>query len=102
MKKAIDMADEDNTNFAHAIALGNTGTAHGTLATAVFCCLKYSTFKEIVTAAVLIGGDTDTRGAVAGAIAGTAYGLQGIPAEWVEITEDSNRLQDIDTRLKGG
>jgi ADP-ribosyl-[dinitrogen reductase] hydrolase len=102
VKKAIDLADVKESNFAHAIDLGNTGTAHGTLATAVFCCLKYHSFKESVTAAVLIGGDTDTRGAVVGAIAGTAYGLRGIPAEWVEVLEDSDRLQDIDTRLSKG
>lgn len=102
VRKAINLSDDPSTGFANAIELGNTGTAHGTLATAVFSCLKYPTFKEAVTAAVLIGGDTDTRGAVAGAIAGTAHGLRGIPAEWVEITEDSDRLQDIDTRLKDG
>ncbi|MHA2427000.1 MAG: ADP-ribosylglycohydrolase family protein [Candidatus Hermodarchaeia archaeon] len=102
VKKAIDLADSNESTFANAIELGNTGTAHGTLATSVFSCLKYNSFKEAVTAAVLIGGDTDTRGAVTGAIAGTAYGLSGIPAEWVEVLEDSDRLQDIDTRLKDG
>ena len=102
VKKAIDMADDPDSNFATAISLGNTGTAHGTLATAVYSCLKYNTFKEAVTVAVLIGGDTDTRGAVAGAIAGAAHGLQGIPAEWVAIVEDAGRLKDIDMRLKNG
>jgi len=99
VRKAIDLADDSNSNFAHAIELGNSGTAHGTLATAVYSCLKYTSFKEAVTASVLIGGDTDTRAAVVGAIAGTAYGLRGIPAEWVEVLEDSDRLQEIDTRL---
>ena len=102
VKKAIDLADTNESTFANAIELGNTGTAHGTLATSVFACLKYNSFREAVTAAVLIGGDTDTRGAVTGAIAGTVYGLRGIPAEWVEVLEDSDRLQDIDTRLKNG
>lgn len=101
VKKAIDLADTEGSSFANAIALGNTGTAHGTLATAVFACLRYNSFKEAVTAAVLIGGDTDTRGAVAGAIAGTAYGLDGIPSEWIEIVEDSQKLQEIDTKLSG-
>jgi len=100
VRKAIDLADDCDSNFANAIALGNTGTAHGTLATAVFACLKYTSFKEAVTASVLIGGDTDTRAAVVGAIAGTAYGLEGIPAEWIEILEDSDMLQETDVKLK--
>ena len=102
VQKAIDMVDVESSGFIHAADLGNTGTAHGTLATAVFCCLKYTSFKDAVTAAVLIAGDTDTRAAVVGAIMGTAYGLQDIPVEWVEIVEDSDRLQDIDSKLYYG
>lgn len=31
-----------------------------------------------------LGGDTDTTAAVAGGLAGIAYGMGGIPAEWLD------------------
>lgn len=34
-------------------------------------------------AAVNLGRDTDTTACVAGALAGTAYGLGSIPEEWI-------------------
>jgi ADP-ribosylglycohydrolase len=37
-----------------------------------------------VLAAVNLGGDTDTTAAVAGGLAGIAYGMGGIPAEWLD------------------
>ncbi|MEN6341730.1 MAG: ADP-ribosylglycohydrolase family protein [Methanospirillum sp.] len=41
-------------------------------------------FPEIVLAAVNLGNDADTAGAVAGQLAGACYGLSGIPTEWQE------------------
>lgn len=35
-------------------------------------------------AAVNLGDDTDTTAAVAGALAGTAYGIDAIPQEWID------------------
>ncbi|WP_367117556.1 ADP-ribosylglycohydrolase family protein [uncultured Parolsenella sp.] len=35
-------------------------------------------------AAVNLGDDTDTTGAVAGALAGIVYGIEGIPDTWLE------------------
>ena len=35
-------------------------------------------------AAVNLGDDADTTAAVAGALAGTAYGIDAIPQEWVD------------------
>ena len=34
--------------------------------------------------AVNLGDDTDTVAAVAGGLAGIMYGMEGIPAEWVD------------------
>ena len=37
---------------------------------------------EGVSDTVMCGGDTDTNGAIAGALLGSAHGLVGIPAQW--------------------
>ena len=53
-----------------------------------FACLRLAndTFKKGVTLAANFGRDADTIGAVAGAILGAKYGLDAIPARWVEKT----------------
>jgi ADP-ribosylglycohydrolase len=39
-------------------------------------------FEKTVTYAISLGGDTDTIGAMAGAISGAYLGIEAIPAEW--------------------
>lgn len=64
-----------------------------TLETAVWTLLKYDSFKEVTLAAVNLGGDSDTSGAVAGGLAGLAFGYSNIPNEW---TLKIARKQDIE------
>ena len=97
--QAVNLATDKDSTYIDAIALGVGGMAHEVMATAMYCFLRYESFKEAVTSAVLMGGDTDSRAAVVGAMAGTHYGLEGIPTEWVEQVEDSQRLQEIDNKL---
>jgi ADP-ribosylglycohydrolase len=75
------------------------GTAHETLASAVFCFLKHNTFKESVVTSVLLGGDTDSRACITGTMSGTYLGLEGIPKEYVNEVEDSERIQKLDKEL---
>lgn len=42
-----------------------------------------SSYAECVLTAVNLGNDTDTTAAVAGGLAGIAYGMSGIPAQWL-------------------
>ena len=63
--------------------LPNTGWVRHTLASAVWGLLTTASFEEAVVQVVNLGDDADTAGAVVGALAGAAYGLQAIPAAWV-------------------
>ncbi|MBW1743077.1 MAG: ADP-ribosylglycohydrolase family protein [Deltaproteobacteria bacterium] len=47
-----------------------------------------NSFREAVVLAVNLGGDTDTIGAMAGAVAGAYYGLDQIPQEWIDPLEN--------------
>jgi poly(ADP-ribose) glycohydrolase ARH3 len=47
-----------------------------------------NSFREAVVMAVNLGGDTDTIGAMAGAVAGAYYGLDQIPQEWIDPLEN--------------
>lgn len=52
-----------------------------TLEAVVWCLLKTDNYKSMVLKAVNLGGDTDTIAAIAGGLAGIAYGLQDIPED---------------------
>lgn len=56
-------------------------------------------FKQAVTLAVNFGGDTDTIGAMAGAVAGAYHGLTGLPAEWLNMLENKALGRDYVAKL---
>ncbi len=51
-------------------------------------------FEDAVTRAVNLGGDTDTIGAMTGAVAGAYYGLGNIPRRWLDCLENGPRGRD--------
>jgi poly(ADP-ribose) glycohydrolase ARH3 len=55
---------------------------------AVVAAARATSFEEAVTIAVHCGGDTDTVGAMAGAIAGARFGAAAIPPRWLDVLED--------------
>lgn len=68
--------------------LGNSVTSFGSVPLAIFSVLRSSSFAEAVSFAVACGGDTDTIGAMAGAIAGAWYGYGQIPGQWLKSLEN--------------
>ena len=57
--------------------------------------------EHALTAVVSGGGDTDTNGAVAGAVLGARYGVQGIPDRWLECVPQPGRLESLADGLLG-
>jgi len=51
-------------------------------------------FRDAVVLAVNLGGDTDTIGAMAGAIAGAYYGHSSIPRKWLDPLENGAKGRD--------
>lgn len=45
---------------------------------------NYDGFENALIAAVNLGGDADTIGAITGGLAGAIYGVDAIPGRWVE------------------
>ncbi len=62
--------------------LPSTGWVRHTLESAVWGLLTTRTFEDAVVNVVNLGNDADTAGAVVGALAGAAYGLDAIPQRW--------------------
>ncbi len=72
------------------------------LRAAVWAVLHTDTFEDAVLEIVNRGGDCDTVGAVAGALAGARYGAAAIPARWLEtlqvrdaVTAAADALADL-------
>ena len=72
--------------FAQYLGLsgGVTGYVYHTVPVAVYAWyLHFGAFEETLTAVLNCGGDTDTVGAIAGALAGGVVGDGGIPRDWL-------------------
>ncbi|MHC1582370.1 MAG: ADP-ribosylglycohydrolase family protein [Candidatus Syntropharchaeia archaeon] len=79
--------------------LGNGIEAFNSVPTAIFSFLKTKSFEEAVTYAISLGGDTDTIGAMTGAIAGAFYGFESIPERWRERVEGKDYIKGLAEKL---
>lgn len=70
-----------------------------TLEAAFWCFMTTDNYKDAVLKAVNLGDDTDTTGAVAGALAGLAYGLDSIPQEWREQLAAYDEVRRIAVKM---
>lgn len=80
-------------------ALKPTGFVLDTLEAAVWCWQRVRTFEEALVAAVNLGGDADTIGAVCGALAGADFGLADIPSRWLDALEGRAHLTRLAEEL---
>jgi ADP-ribosyl-[dinitrogen reductase] hydrolase len=67
--------------------LANSGWVRHTLESAMWGLRTTDSFEEAVVQVVNLGGDADSAGAVAGALAGATYGFAAIPARWQEALQ---------------
>lgn len=80
--------------------LGSGIEAHRSVPAALYSFLTHSdSFRDAVTYAVRLGDDTDTVGAMCGAIAGAFHGVEAIPAEWLAALENGAKGRDYALRL---
>lgn len=91
---------EMGTEHFEALAeIGVNGYVPETVGAAFYCLGATDNYKDAVVLAIKAGGDTDTTAAIAGAMAGTLYGLDGIPLEYKEKVENFALLQSLTDEL---
>lgn len=69
-----------------------SGYVMHTIHAAYWALTQGDTFRDVLLAAVNLGGDADTVGAVTGQLAGRIYGYEGIPQAWRDVLWDHDRL----------
>jgi len=68
------------------------------LEASIWCLLRHPDFSSAVLAAVNLGEDADTTGAVTGGLAGLAYGRSAVPEAWAGALA---RSADIEALARG-
>lgn len=102
VKDKIEQANfflEQGLDPVQALAqIGTSGYVPETVGAAYYCLGATESFQDAVVMAVKGGGDTDTTAAVVGALAGTFYGLEGIPEHYHSV-ESFDLLQGLTDEL---
>jgi ADP-ribosyl-[dinitrogen reductase] hydrolase len=80
-------------------AIRGTGYVVQSLEAALWAFHRSKNFEEGALMAVNLGEDADTTGAVYGQIAGAFYGLDGIPAGWLEKLHGRDMILDFANKL---
>jgi len=82
-------------------ALGNGIEAPNSVPAAVYCFLSHlESFEDALIYAIRLGGDTDTIGAMTGAISGAYHGEDAIPIRWKNSLEKKEYLRDLAAGLR--
>ena len=78
-----------------------SGWAVSTLESALWALESTGSFEEALVAAVNLGGDADSIGAVCGQLAGAKYGVAAIPERWLAAIKERGKIDALWKRLLG-
>jgi ADP-ribosyl-[dinitrogen reductase] hydrolase len=79
--------------------LETSGYVIHSLQTALHDGLVSESAEEAIVTAVNRGGDTDTIGAITGAVAGARFGASELPARWLSAIDETDELNSLAGRL---
>jgi ADP-ribosyl-[dinitrogen reductase] hydrolase len=79
--------------------LETSGYVVHSLQTALHDGLVADSAEDAIVTAVNRGGDTDTIGAIAGAVAGARFGASQLPDRWLGAIDEVNELEGLTTQL---
>jgi ADP-ribosyl-[dinitrogen reductase] hydrolase len=80
-------------------SLSNSGYVIHSLQTALHDALEADSAEEAIVTAVNRGGDTDTIGAISGAVAGARFGVDDLPDEWLSVLNGRQELSRLASAL---
>ena len=96
MEKAIELSHTETKSDAATIkSIGGGWTAEDALAIAIYACLKYKSFEDIIICAANHDGDSDSTAAIAGNIIGAYLGVEAIPEYYIEHVELRDTILEV-------
>jgi ADP-ribosyl-[dinitrogen reductase] hydrolase len=104
IREALENARQQTAESLHA-----GGSVLSTLRASFWALTEHRSLENSIVAAVNLGQDADTTGAVTGALAGARWGMRAIPQRWLdvllpreELTELADRLLDLSLSSMAG
>ena len=91
--EAVERAGFSGLSEAKSYEISSGGYVLDTFKAACWCLVTTGSYASCVLTAVNLGGDTDTTAAVAGALAGTVYGKDAIPSQWMETLRGTEIIE---------
>lgn len=88
------------TNGGDIDSLSTSGYVVHSLQTALHDGLKADSADEAIITAVNRGGDTDTVGAISGAVAGARFGASDLPDRWLSTLDERDGLTRLASSLR--
>ena len=90
MPESADWLRDNQSGAGHTVL---------TLQSGLWAATTRLSFEDALIAVVNAGGDTDTNGALAGAVLGARYGASAIPIRWTTYVAQKERLANLGERL---
>ena len=75
--------------------ISSSGYVVDTMEAAIWSVVTTNTFEDALLKAVNLGDDSDTVGAIAGGLAGLAYGYERIPEEWLSVIQKREWIEQL-------
>ena len=97
-KKITALAQGDYLQKADALIKAKSYVVD-TLEAALWCFGTTDTLEAALLAAANLGDDCDTVAAITGQLAGCHYGLSAIPADWLNVLVEKDRIEQLAQRL---
>jgi ADP-ribosyl-[dinitrogen reductase] hydrolase len=103
-RRRVDEVPEELAARLDAVPLSRercrtTAYVVDTLGTALSVGLTADSAEEGIVDAVNLGGDTDTVGAVTGAVVGARFGASALPERWLGALDRADELRELGERL---
>ena len=86
---------KDNINELSLEEIQSTDNVVDTLEATIWIILNTNNYQQAIVGAINLGGDTNTIGALVGAIAGIIYGVDDIPHKWIDNIKKKDFINNI-------
>ena len=97
-KKITALAQGDYLQKADALIRAKSYVVD-TLEAALWCFGTTDSLEAALLAAANLGDDCDTVAAITGQLAGCHYGLNAIPAGWLDVLVEKDRIEQLARRV---